>query len=112
MNVDLLKQVGAVAVAASIFTTASVQQIKSGINFKKSKTLVWVSLVVSMLIGTAFALCFSDLAIVYSLWAGFTTWLGAEAIYTALENKIFKPYSEIQEQKKEDAIELVRKEDK
>lgn len=108
MNIDLLKQVMLVAVAGSIFTTATVQQIKSGINFKKSKTLVWVSLIVSMLLGTTFALCFSDLSIIYSIWAGFTTWLGAEAIYTALEDKVFKPYSEIQEQKKANAIELER----
>ncbi len=108
MNTELLKQVCSVAVAGSIFTTATVQQIKSGINLKKSKTLVWISLIVSMLLGTSFALCFSDLNIINSLWAGFTTWLGAEAIYTALEDKIFKPYSEIQANKKENAIVLER----
>ena len=108
MNVDLLKQVCIVAVAGSIFTTATVQQIKNGMNFKKSKTLVWVSFVVSMLLGTTFAICFSNLTIVYSLWAGLTTWLGAEAIYKSLEDKIFKPYSEIQASKKENAIELER----
>lgn len=108
MNIELLKQVAYVAVAGSIFTTATMQQIKSGINFKQSKTLVWVSLIVSMLLGTLFAICFSNLSIIYSLWAGFTTWLGAEAIYTALEDKIFKPYSEIQANKKENAIELER----
>ena len=108
MNIELLKQVGMVAVAGSIFTTATVQQIKSGINFKKSKTLVWVSLFVSMILGTLFAVCFSDLSIVYSLWAGFTTWLGAEAIYTALEDKVFKPYSEIQANKKANAVVLER----
>ena len=108
MNVDLLKQVALVAVAGSIFTTATMQQIKSGINFKQSRTLVWVSLVISMLIGTLFALCFSDLSIIYSLWAGFTTWLGATGIYAALEDKIFKPYSEIQEEKKQNAIVLER----
>ena len=90
------------------FTKRTVQQIKSGITFKKSKTLVWVSLIVSLLLGTTFALCFSDLSVVYSLWAGFTTWLGAEAIYTALEDKIFKPYSEIEANKKQNAIELER----
>ena len=108
MNIELLKQVALVAVAASIFTTATVQQIKSGITFKKSKTLVWVSLIVSMVLGTLFALCFSNLSIIYSLWAGFTTWLGATGIYTALEDKIFKPYSEIEANKKANAIELER----
>ena len=108
MNTELLKQVALVAVAGSIFTTATVQQIKSGINFKKSKTLVWVSLFVSLIIGTTFSLCFSNLSIIYSLWVGFTCWLGAEAIYTALENKIFKPYSQIQEDKKQNAITLER----
>lgn len=108
MNIELLKQVALVAVAGSIFTTATIQQIKSGINFKKSKTLVWVSLVVSMLLGTTFSLCFSKLNIIYSLWAGFTTWLGADGVYKLLEDKVFKTFSQIQEEKK--AIILERKE--
>lgn len=108
MNIDLLKTVCVVAIAGSIITTPTVQKIKEGIDFKSSKSLVWVSLLVSMVIGTTFSLCFSELNIIYSLWAGFVTWLGAEAIYLALEEKVFTPFSDM---KKDKATELKRKEE-
>lgn len=107
MNYDLLKTVCVVAIAGSIITTPTVQKIKKGINFKKSKSLVWVSLLVSMIVGTAFSLCFSDLSWVYCLWTGFITWLGAEAIYLMLEEKVFTPFSQMN---KDNATELPRKE--
>ena len=105
MNFELLKTVCVVAIAGSIITTPTVQKIKEGFNFKNSKTLVWVSLAVSMLLGTTFSLCFSELSIINSLWAGFVTWLGAEAIYLALEEKVFTPFKDMQ---KDDVTELPR----
>lgn len=111
MNVELLEQVAYVAVAGSIVTTATMQQIKSGINVKNSKTLVWISLAVSCIIGTAFSLSFSTLSITCCIWSSFFTWLGADGLYKLFEEKIFKPYSQIQEEKKQNAIELKREEE-
>ena len=95
MNIDLLKTVCVVAIAGSIITTPTVQMIKSGVKVKNSKVFVWVSLFISLTLGTGFAKCFSELSWTYCLWAGFITWLGAEAIYLSLEEKIFKPFSEM-----------------
>lgn len=50
-----------------------------------------------MIIGTLFAICFSDLSIVNSLWVGLISWVGADAIYKTFEDKIFKPFSKMQE---------------
>lgn len=109
MNGELLEQVVYTALAASVFTTAAVQQIKSGVNFKNSKILVWVSLAISMLLGTAFAKCFTDLKIMYCLWVGLVSWLGATGIYTGLEKLgVVRSLSDIQKEK-EETIELVRK---
>ena len=50
-----------------------------------------------MVIGTLFAICFSDLSIINSLWIGLISWIGADAIYKSFEDKIFKPFSKMQE---------------
>lgn len=103
MNFDLLKTVCVVAIAGSIITTPTVQMIKSGVKANNSKIFVWISLIVSLTIGTGFAKCFSDLNWINCIWSGFITWLGAEAIYLALEEKVFKPFSEI---KKDNTIHI------
>lgn len=108
MDFELLKTVCVVAIAGGIITTATVQQIKSGIDFKNSRSIVWLSLVVSLIIGTLFARCFSDLSWTYCVWAGLITWIGAEAIYLALEEKVFTPFSDM---KKDKATELKRKDE-
>lgn len=105
MNFDLLKNVCVVAIAGGVITTAIVQQLKSAISFKNSKNIIWLSLVVSLVIGTLFARCFSELTWVYCLWSGLITWLGAEAIYLALEEKVFTPFRDMQ---KDDVTELPR----
>lgn len=50
-----------------------------------------------MTIGTLFAICFSDLKVVNCLWVGLISWIGADAIYKSFEDKIFKPFSKMQE---------------
>ena len=87
INTDLILQVLRVALFSSIITTTLVQRIKEGIKIKNSKSLIWISLAVSLIFGTAFSLIFSDLNIIYSICSGFITWLGADAIYKAFEEK-------------------------
>ena len=100
LDLDLIKNVLIVAIASSIITTAFVQKIKESFTFKKSNRLVIVSFVVSMAIGTLFAMCFSDLTLVNCLWSGFVSFIGADAIYKMFEDKIFKPFSKIIEEEK------------
>ena len=53
-------------------------------------------MIVSISIGTLFALTFTELTIVDSLWVGLVTWVGADAIYKAFEDKIFTKFSDIE----------------
>lgn len=95
LDFDLIKIVLVVSVASSIICTATVQKIKEGV---KTKKYLWIiSLAVSLIIGTLFALCFSELSLVNCLWVGLISWIGAGAIYSAFEDKIFTPFSKMQE---------------
>lgn len=100
LDLDLIKNILIIAISASIITTAFVQKIKEAIDFKESSKLVFVSLIVSMVLGTLFALTFSDANLINSLWAGLISFLEADMIYKLFEEKLFKPYSEIYKQDK------------
>ena len=100
LDLDLIKSILIIAMSASIITTAFVQKIKEAIDFKKSSKLVFVSLIVSMVIGTLFALTFSSVSFVSSLWVGLISFIGADTLYKMFEEKLFKPYSEIYKQDK------------
>ena len=95
LDFNLIKSVLIVAIGSSIITTATVQKIKETLNTKKYLCLI--SLGVSMIIGTLFAKCFSDLSIINSLWVGLISWIGAEVIYKTFEDKLFKPFNKLQE---------------
>ena len=98
LDFEMIKLVLISAVASSIITTASVQKVKENITNKKYLSLA--SFIISMIIGTLFSYCFSDLSLVNDLWAGFMTYLGADVIYKAFESKVFKPFSEMKKVKK------------
>ena len=93
MDLDLIKQILVVAMASSIVSTATIQKVKGAL---KNKTLLYVlALVISFAIGTLFALSFSNLDIKNALWVGLITWVGADAIYQAFEDKIFTSFSDM-----------------
>lgn len=100
LDLDLIKNVLIVAMASSAITTAFVQKIKESITFKKSNRLVIISFIISMIVGTLFAMCFSEMTLFYCLWSGFISFIGADAIYKIFEDKIFKSFSEIAEKNK------------
>ena len=100
LNLDLIKEVLIVAMASSVITTAFVQKIKESFTFKKSNRLVIVSFVASMILGTLFALSFSDIGLKYALWSGVVSFIGADTLYKMFEDKIFKSFSEITEKNK------------
>ena len=100
LNLELIKNVLMVAMASSVITTAFVQKIKEAITFKKSSRLVVVSFVISMVVGTLFALTFSDTELVNALWVGFVSFIGADTIYKMFEDKIFKSFGKVIEDTK------------
>ena len=101
MNLEIIKQILIVSIAASIVSTATIQKIKE--QLKSKKWLFFTSLISSVTIGITFALSFTELSIINSIWVGLITWIGADAIYKSFEDKIFKKFSDI-----EQAVEIER----
>ena len=66
----------------------------------KSSFIIIVSFVVSMIFGTLFALTFSDAKLQESLWVGLFSFVGADTLYKAFEDKIFKSFANIVDDKK------------
>lgn len=95
MNLEIIKQILIVSIAASIVSTATIQKIKE--QLKSKKWLFFTSLISSITIGITFALSFTELSLINSIWVGLITWLGADAIYKSFEDKIFKKYSDIEQ---------------
>ncbi len=95
MNIELIKQVLIVGIASGIVSTGIVQKIKEGFKFKSSKKIILLSFITSMIVGPLFSLSFTDLTIINSLWVGIVTFLGADTIYKAFEDKIFKSFSSL-----------------
>lgn len=95
MNLEIIKQILIVSIAASIVSTATIQKIKE--QLKSKKWLFFASLISSITIGITFALSFTELSLINSIWVGLTTWIGADAIYKSFEDKIFKKFSDIEQ---------------
>lgn len=94
MELELIKQILIVSIAASIVSTATIQKIKE--QLKSKKWLFFSGLISSVTIGITFALSFTELSLIDSIWVGLITWIGADAIYRSFEDKIFKKYSDIE----------------
>ena len=90
----LLKNILVVGIASGIITTALVQKIKSIL--KTKKYLIIISFIVSMSIGTLFAISFASISIINALWAGLFSFVGADTLYQMFEDKIFKSFSSMQ----------------
>lgn len=95
MNIDLIKALLTIAVASSILSSAFVQKFKSVSIIKCSSCLIYISFVISMLFGIVFTLSFTDYKIIEALWVGLFSFLGADSLYKAFEDKIFSSYSNI-----------------
>lgn len=95
LDFNLIKNILIVAIASGCVTTLTVQKIKEQIT--KKQWLFIISFLVSMIIGTLFAKSFSDANWLYCVWSGFFTWINASLLYSAFEDKIFKPFSKMQE---------------
>lgn len=107
MELELIKQILIVSIAASIISTATIQKIKE--QLKSKKWLFFTGLISSVTIGITFALSFTKLSVINAIWVGLITWIGADAIYKSFEDKIFKKFSDIEqvtEIKRDDQNEL------
>lgn len=92
MNIALIEILFAVASVCSLMTCAWVQKTK-GI-LPSSKWVSPYSFICNMVLGVLICISFTDIAILMSLWVGFFSFLGADQLYKAFEDK-WNSYSDI-----------------
>lgn len=97
LNIELLKNVLIISISSSIITTAIVQKIKE--QLKTKKYILLISFMISLTIGTLFSISFSNINLYHSIWSGLFSFIGADALYLAFEDKIFKRFSDIAKEK-------------
>ena len=95
MNIELIKALLLVAVLSSIISTSFIQKIKTISLIKCSDCLVYISFLVSMSFGMLFTLSFTNYTLVESLWVGLFSFIGADSLYKAFEDKLFKSFNKI-----------------
>lgn len=95
LNIELLKSILIIGISSSIITTSLVQKIKE--QLKSKKYICLISLVISLIVGTLFSKSFSNINWIYSAWAGFFSFIGADTLYLTFEEKIFKRFSDNEE---------------
>ena len=102
MNIELLKELLIIAIASGVIMTLFVQKIKESFTFKKGNRVVFISFFTNMVLGTLFAISFSNANLINAIWVGFFSFVGADTIYKVLEDKVFKSIKELE---KEEEIE-------
>ena len=93
MNIELIKSLLIVAISSSIISTAFIQKVKNTSMVTCSNCIIYISFVVSFVIGILFTYSFTEYTIINALWVGLFSFLGADSIYKAFEDKIFTSYS-------------------
>ena len=83
---ELLIYLTVIALFVDVFTVPFIQKTKG--MFKKSKYIPVYAFFVNVLLGLALCYLFTDITVIYSLWVGLTSWIGADSIYSALESKL------------------------
>ena len=96
MNIDLIKMLLVISCASSILSTAFVQKMKTASIIKCNSCLLYISFFISILFGVVFTLSFTKYNVIESLWVGLFSFLGADSLYKAFEDKIFSSYSKLQ----------------
>lgn len=94
LDLTLIRNILIIAMASSIISTSLIQRIKEGTRSKKYMLIK--SFIISMAVGITFTLSFSNATWQNSLWVGLISFIGADAIYKAFEDKIFDSFSSIE----------------
>lgn len=99
MDIELIKALLLIAVSSSIISASFVQKIKTVSLIKSSECLIYISFLISMSFGILFTLSFTDYKLIDSIWVGLFSFIGADSLYKAFEDKLFKSFNKINEVK-------------
>ena len=86
MYIELFKRVLFVAIVISTISCSFIQKTK--FRFKSSRFLTLYSFFVNMFISIFFCNAFTNFSIIYSLWVGFFSFIGADTLFKTLEGKL------------------------
>ncbi|MBS7020900.1 MAG: hypothetical protein KH135_03395 [Firmicutes bacterium] len=81
MNIELVLKILMIGIGAGYISTKTINRIKTGFQLKNKILVNILSIILSFAIGILFSFSFSDLNLIYSLWAGLFTVIGAESLY-------------------------------
>lgn len=109
LNDELIKSVLIVALSSSVVSSAVIQKVKECLNNKKH--LCVFSFIISLIIGTFFAVTFSSCSLMEAIWVGLISWVGAGTLYATFEDKIFKSYSSLKNNVSIESDNNIRSED-
>lgn len=84
MNIDLFMSIITSSITSGFIATQAIQFLKSKFNIINN--LVFA--IIEFIIGFLFGISFTDLGIINSLWCGFISIIGAEALYNSLKGKL------------------------
>lgn len=84
MNIDLFMSIITSSLTSGFIATQAIQFLKTKFNIKNN--LIFA--ILEFVIGFLFALSFTTLGLVNSLWCGFVSIIGAEALYNTLKGKL------------------------
>ncbi len=105
MDIQKILTMLEIAAITGAMTTLFVQKIKCHVIMEKPCVVVLISFVVSMALGILFSITFYNLSLVYSLWVGLFTFVGAEAIYKVLKDVLkLKTISDLQNETPTDPV--------
>lgn len=99
MNIELIKKLLLIAVSSSIISTSFIQKIKGASLIKCSECLIYISFLISMSFGMFFTLSFTSYSVLNSVWVGLFSFIGADSLYKAFEDKLFKSFNKLNEVK-------------
>ncbi len=99
MNIELIKALLLIAASSSIISASFVQKIKTVSLIKCSDCLIYISFLISMSFGMLFTLSFTEYTLIDSIWVGLFSFIGADSLYKAFEDKLFKSFNKINEVK-------------
>ncbi len=97
MLLEILKKVLFVSITISAISCSFIQKTKS--ELKSNKYLVYYSFIINMIISILFCKSFTDFNLIYSLWVGLFSFIGADTIFKTLEGKI-NSYSDLKDTNK------------
>lgn len=83
---ELLKRILFVSIVISVISCSFIQKTK--FSFYHSRFLVLYSFIINMVISVLFCKTFTDFNLVYSLWVGLFSFIGADTIFKILERKL------------------------